>query len=111
MKNRHFVDPALVASRRVFRRFYHIASAEDVTLLDSLVTGREIVMSLINVPRATVPAARRSSLERACNAAEVSFMAARDGVRECPTFRRIPAGDRKHIAAILFELYSRGDRA
>src|SRR5688500_17985439 len=102
-----FLDPSLVAARRCFRRFYNLASREDVTWSDALVSARDLAMEMINISRETVPASDRHNLERACNAAEFSFMAARDGVRECQSFRRLALCDRQHIAFVLFELYPR----
>ena len=108
MYDPNFVNPVLVAARRCFRRFYTIAGPDDVTRLDALVCMREELARLISIPRASVPGPDKMNLERACNATEISFMAARNGVRECQAFRSLTARDQRHMAAILFNVYPAG---
>ena len=105
-----FFNPSLVAARRCFRCFYQVAEPQDVTWMDALVKTRDILMYMINVPRGAMPMTERLNFERACNAAEYSFMSARDEVRACETFRRLGEHDRKNIERALFQIFPRGGR-
>jgi hypothetical protein len=98
-------DPDFEQARLPFRFFYNDATPDDETLMDTLILAWVTVKRGASIPREVVPMADRGDLERACDKAEQAFMHARDRVRECPTFLELTPGDKRRIAAVLFDVH------
>ena len=93
----------LAGTRPMFRAFYSTATAEDSTLLDSVIVASVTLRQATEIPRSEIPPGDRIEVERQTNEVERRFMTACQRVRECATFRKLVPGDQRRISAILFE--------
>src|SRR5215218_5446707 len=95
---------ALRESRVLFPTFYANASADDSVAMDVLVMAYISVTLGITLPRKHLADSLRMRIERDCDNAEREFVAARDRIRECPTYLSLALPEQKRVAS-LFELF------